>query len=243
MALSSSGSISLSQIQTEFGGSSPISLNEYYFSSLGGGNTGTSNEYPTVTSSTATQTGQKYNTTTHIAGFIHSSLASTITNNLNVGDNSDTWSYISGADLIGNEGNIPESGTISFNHLRGTTKGTSSSLVCYGLIWVRLSNAITTTSTVRAYFAGHLGTNSQTNESWDGFPFTSISVAAEGNVSATTLTFSGTHSANGSVGVKTNKYHQSNGTIGYYTQCFWNASDTTTQWANFSGTWQLTINY
>ena len=243
MALSSSGSISLSQIQTEFGGSSPISLNEYYFTSLGGGNTGTSNETPTVTSSSGTQTGQKYNTTTHISGFIHSSLTSTITNNLNVGDNSDTWSYVSGADLVGNEGNIPESGTISFNHLRGTTKGTASSIVCYGLIWVRLSNSLATTSTVRAYFGGHLGTNSQGNVSWDGFPFTSINVGAEGNVSATTLTFSGTHSANGSVGVKSAKNHQSNGTIGNYTQCLWNAANTTTQWGSFSGTWSLQIVY
>ena len=34
MALSSSGSISLSQIQTEYGGSNPIGLNEYYIGSL-----------------------------------------------------------------------------------------------------------------------------------------------------------------------------------------------------------------
>ena len=219
-------------------------MNEYYFSSLGGGNTGTSNEYPTVTSSTATQTGQKYNTTTHIAGFIHSSLASTITNNLNVGDNSDTWSYISGADLIGNEGNIPESGTISFNHLRGTTKGTSSSLVCYGLIWVRLSNAITTTSTVRAYFAGHLGTNSQTNESWDGFPFTSITCAAEGSSNqfpATTFTFSGTHTANGAAQSKHSKVHLNNSTLGNYTRCRFDTNGNGGDIDNFSGTWSITF--
>ena len=39
MALSSSGSISFSQIQAEYGGSHPISLSEYYQGSLGGANT------------------------------------------------------------------------------------------------------------------------------------------------------------------------------------------------------------
>ncbi len=260
MAISSSGSVSLNQIQTEFGGSGAISLSEYYTNSnamLAVANTsGGVSETPSVTSSTATQSAAgpdgitgtnddiKYVTTTHIGGFIHSSLAGNFANSLNVGDNSDTWSYVSGADFTGNAGAIPSSGNgISFDHFRGTNKGTSSSIICYGLIWIRLSNAVATTSTVRAYFGGHLGTNNQTNQSWDGFPFTSITVGAEGNISQTTLTFSGTHSANGSVGVKTDKNHQNNSTIGNYTQCFWNAANTTTQWSGFSGTWNLTVNY
>ena len=39
MALSSSGSISFAQLQSEYGGSHPISLNEYYSGSLGGADT------------------------------------------------------------------------------------------------------------------------------------------------------------------------------------------------------------
>lgn len=249
MAISSSGSLSLLQIQTEFGGSGSISLSEYYTDSnamLAVTNTsGGVSETPGVGNATGTTTGEKYNTTTHIAGFIHSSLAGDVSPSLSCGDSSDTWGYVTGADFSGNAGAIPASGNaIQFNHFRGTNKGTSSSLICYGLIWVRLSNAILTTSTVRAYFGGHLGTNSQSgNVSWDGFPFSSLSVGAEGNVSATTLTFSGTQTANGSVGLKTDKNHQSNGTIGNYTQCFWNAANTTTQWSGFSGTWSLTVNY
>ena len=260
MAISSSGSVSLNQIQTEFGGSGAISLSEYYTNStamLAVANTsGGVSETPSVSSATATQDPDgpdgiadtdddvKYVTTTHISGFIHSSLAGTITNSLNVGDNSDTWSYISGADFSGNAGAIPASGNaIQFNHFRGTNKGTSSSIICYGLVWVRLSNDIATTSTVRAYFGGHLGTNSQGNVSWDGFPFTSITCGAEGNVSQSTLTFGGTHSSNGSVGAKSAKAHDSNGTIGNYTECHWNAANTTTQWSGFSGTWSLTVNY
>ena len=246
MALSSSGSISLSQIQAEFGGSSPISLSEYYLSNLGSANTsGGVSESPSVSSSNAAQDPDevKYYTTTYISGFLHSSLADSVTPNQSVGDNSDSWSYVTGADLVGEAGAVPGSGAISFNHLRGTAKGTSTSITCYGIVWVRSFNAVATTSTVRAYFGGHLGTNNQTNQSWDGFPFTSITVGAEGNISQTTLTFSGTHSSNGSVAAKTNKNHQNNSTIGNYTQCFWSASDTTTNWSGFSGTWSITVNY
>ena len=50
MALPSSGPLSLSDIQTEFGGSNPISLSEYY---AGGGlvSAGTSGTYGAVPSS------------------------------------------------------------------------------------------------------------------------------------------------------------------------------------------------
>lgn len=49
MALQSSGAISLSQIQTEFGGSNPISLSEYYAggSNVPSGTTGTGGAIPT----------------------------------------------------------------------------------------------------------------------------------------------------------------------------------------------------
>ena len=248
MAISSSGSLSLLQIQTEFGGSGSISLSEYYTDSnamLAVTNTsGGVSETPGVGNATGTTTGEKYNTTTHIAGFIHSSLAGDVSPSLSCGDSSDTWGYVTGADFSGNAGAIPASGNaIQFNHFRGTNKGTSNSLVCYGLIWRRGANSLVTTATVRAYFAGHLGTNNQANASWDGFPFASITCAAEGNVSQSTLTFSGTHSSNGSVGSKSEKIHSSNGTIGNYTRCEWLAANTTTEWGSMSGTWSLTVTY
>ena len=52
MALSSSGSISLSQIQTEYGGSIPISMSEYYVGSLLGNST-TSTISPQVSGATS----------------------------------------------------------------------------------------------------------------------------------------------------------------------------------------------
>ena len=59
MAISGSGAVSFSQIQTEFGGSNPISLNEYYSGGLPNNfnNTGTSTAFaPTVKSSTTSYT-------------------------------------------------------------------------------------------------------------------------------------------------------------------------------------------
>ena len=121
MAISNSGSVSLSQIQTEFGGSGTISLSEYYTDSnamLAVANTsGGVSETPGVANATGTTTGEKYNTTTHIAGFIHSSLAGDVTPNLSAGDSSDTWSYVSGADFAGNAGTIPASGNHHFDFL------------------------------------------------------------------------------------------------------------------------------
>ena len=57
MAISSSGSVSFSQIQSEFGGSNPISLNEYYSGGLPNNfnNTGATTAFaPTVKSTTTT---------------------------------------------------------------------------------------------------------------------------------------------------------------------------------------------
>ena len=58
MALPSSGSLSLSQIQGEWGGSNPISLSEYYLGSLPTGRT----NYGTIPSSGAIDIGDFYGT-------------------------------------------------------------------------------------------------------------------------------------------------------------------------------------
>lgn len=71
MAIPSSGAISLSTIQTEFGGSNPISLNEYY----AGGSlvpAGTSGTYGAVPSSGAISLQNFYGTTAFTAVFNNS---------------------------------------------------------------------------------------------------------------------------------------------------------------------------
>ena len=256
MALSSSGSISFSQIQAEYGGSHPISLSEYYSGSLGGANTTSIATTPSVGSNlNYTSVDNKITGTTRTwrrqNGFIHSSLATS--SYPQVGAQSLTLSYIDGADLSGNAGAVPSSGAIQANHLRGTAKGTTSSLVCYGIIVKGfrtdvVNNAGTSTTNNYAniyfYFAGHLGTNSQTNQSWNGFPFTTITCAAEGSASqfpSSTFTFTGTHTANGAAYLKVGKTHQNNSTLGNYTQCQFITNGVGGNYHNFSGTWSITF--
>lgn len=262
MALSSSGSISFSQLQAEYGGSHPISLSEYYQGSLGGANTtslattpnvGRNQHYDSVDNKITgtTQTYRRHNGFVHTGAVVNASLYP------QVGDQSLTLSYIDGADFSGNAGTIPTSGTVGLNHYRGTAKGTTSSLVCYGIVVQGYKTVLTNDAGSSVtnnyaytwfYFAGHLGTNNQTTGSWDGFPFTTITCAAEGSSNqfpATTFTFSGTHSANGAAQAKHSKVHLNNSTLGNYTRCRFDTNNGNPvnggDIDNFSGTWSITF--
>ena len=65
MALQSSGAISLSQIQSEWGGSNPISLSEYYLGSLPTGRT----NYGSIPSSGEIQMSDFYGTNSAVANW------------------------------------------------------------------------------------------------------------------------------------------------------------------------------
>lgn len=65
MALPSSGSLSLSQIQGEWGGSNPISLSEYYLGSLPTGRT----NYGSIPSSGAISVGNFYGSNAAVSSF------------------------------------------------------------------------------------------------------------------------------------------------------------------------------
>lgn len=65
MALPSSGAITLAQIQTEFGGASPISLSEYY---KGGAYVGASDAAPNVPASGAISVGNFYGAAKSVVG-------------------------------------------------------------------------------------------------------------------------------------------------------------------------------
>ena len=94
------------------------------------------------------------------------------------------------------------------------------------------------------YFGGHLGTNNQANVAWDGFPFTTITCAAEGSSTqfpATTFTFNGTHTANGAANTKVSKTHTSNSTLGNLTVCRFDTNGVGGDYHNFSGTWSITF--
>ena len=252
MALSSSGPISLQSIEGEFGGSSPISLSEYYSGSIAGNTTsltitptinGGFNQY--VVNYGTSQKPNNHTTTANNFGFMDSSLSTN--SNPNVGQASYTTSAIrSGVDKTGNAGAIPSSGTISFDHFRGTSVGTAATKVIYGITYntsVSTFNNISS-SFIRVWFQGHLGTDNQANVSWDGLPFSSMVLASVGSpaIPQTTLTFSGTHSANGGVSTKYLKTHQNNSTLGNFTQCIFYAAASTYRHSTSNGTWSITCN-
>ena len=255
MALSGSGSISFSQIQTERGGSNPISLNEYYGNgSFVFANTSSVVVSPTINGAsvnTTVTTGLPGKTVTHTVvnnnfGFKHSSLAAS--NRPTVGQAGITTPSVrSGVDNSGNAGTIPNSGSaISMDHFRGTSVGTAQTFVIWGVEYHTSSTATLGTSTNHwyFYFQGHLGTNNQGDVSWDGMPFSTIVSIATGSPAApaTTFTFAGSHTTNGAVGPKGVKTHLSNSTIGNYTECKFLAASTSYRHSTSNSTWQLTCN-
>ena len=252
MAISASGQLPMGTIQSEFGGSPPIRLSEYYSGSIAG-NTTSLTITPTINGASSTYqvnygTALKpnyYNQIVNNFGFMDSSIASS--SNPNVGQGSYTTSAIrSGVDKTGNAGAIPSSGTISFDHFRGTDAGTTTTKVIYGIAYNTVYNSYNqiSSSYIRVWFQGHLGTNSQANVSWDGLPFTSMVLASIGNpaIPQTTLTFSGTHSNNGGVLTKYLKSHLNNSTIGNYTQCMFYAASASYRHPTSNGTWSITCN-
>lgn len=250
MAISASGQLPMGTIQSEFGGSPPISLSEYYSGNIAG-NTNSTVITPTINGSYSTYvvnygTSQKPNnhtTTVNNLGFMDSSLATL--GNPNVGQGAYTTAAIrTGVDKTGNAGAIPSSGTISFDHFRGTSAGTASTKVIYGITYSTSVSTINNihSSYVDVWFQGHLGTNNQLNVSWDGLPFSSMLLGSVGspNFPQTTLTFSGTHSANGGAGLKLSKVHSNNSTIGNFTKCRFYAASNTYRHSTSNGTWSIT---
>tara|TARA_Y100001978_G_scaffold143104_1_gene128195 strand:+ start:1850 stop:2611 length:762 start_codon:yes stop_codon:yes gene_type:complete len=252
MAISASGQLPMGTIQSEFGGSHPISLSEYYSGSIAG-NTTSITITPTINGGSnsflvnygSAEKPNNHTTTANNFGFMDSSLS--VNTNPNVGQGSYTTSAIrSGVDKTGNAGAIPSSGTISFDHFRGTDAGTTTTKVIYGITYntsVSTFNNISS-SFIRVWFQGHLGTNNQGNVSWDGLPFSSMVLSSIGSpaIPQTTLTFSGTQTTNGGVQTKYLKTHQSNSTLGNFTQCIWYAAAATYRHSTSNATWSITCN-
>ena len=137
MAISSSGSVAFSQIQSEWGGSNPISMNEYYSGSLTS-NTTSVTVNPTVQSTGTSYTSGKSTYQIYADGWGHTSLTP---QNLSSSTQSLTLNYRTGVDKTGNAGAIPSSGAIQANHFRGTSIGTNNSVVCYGVYHYRDTGA------------------------------------------------------------------------------------------------------
>ena len=206
MALSSSGSISLSQVQTEFGGSNPISMSEYYSGSIASNSTSTT-IYPSVATQTTTyQTSSKVGTFTYeqiTSGFNHSSLATTEIPALGT-TTGVAVTKLTGRDIAGNAGTIPASGTIQMNHFRGTAAPVNSGFTVWSFYGT--NTRITPTGSfgtpqIIIRISGHHGTNVSIVGNQSGFPFTYVSNVQEGSgdpLLASNWQGSNTFSANGS---------------------------------------------
>ena len=250
MAISSSGSVSFSQIQSEFGGSNPISLSEYYSGGLPNNfnNTGTSTAFaPTVKSTTTTYSytsGKATLTATrYYDGFCNTALNSYMTNTTQ----SMVINKFTGVDKTGNAGAIPSSGAIQANHFRGTSSGTNTPLTCYGMVSQYDSGGGFFPATFQMWFAGHVGTAYTYGTTYSGsigLPLTSIYCAAEGNFPATTF-YNGTQSSSGASLGMMGVTHTTNATLGNVTLVLFTLVSTVgaANSGGFSGTWSITVTH
>lgn len=254
MAIPSSGSVTLLQIQQERGGPTPIQLGNYYFDgSFRSQNTSFVVVSPTINGAsvnTTFTTGLPGKTVTHTTvnhnlGFKHSSLA--VSGRPTVGQAGVTTpSVTTQVDNVGNAGTIPFSGSpIQMDHFRGTSSGVQNTHVIWGIEYHTASTSSLGTSSANwfVYFQGHLGTNNQGNTAWDGLPFVTLQTIATGNpaVPASTFRFDAL-SSSGGVGAKVLKSHLTNSTIGNYTQCQFSATSTAYRHSTSNSTWQVTCN-
>ena len=253
MALSSSGSISMSQIQSEWGGSNPIGLNEYYLGSLSNAtNQNSVSESPSVSShSTSVYTpGTKlvgaYTTYYYNAGWKNTNINNQSTTPA-LGASSQAFNRTINADNSGNAGTIPSSGAISFDHFRGTAKGTTSTITCYGWYSQQNSGGIIGANvfgSLYLWIAGHWGGASESAGAWTGSPFNYLTTSAVGNSSQMPATtwYAGTNTANGANGGQSSKIHRTYPNIGNVTEFVWSLSGTTV-FGGFSGTVTMTFQF
>ena len=248
MAISSSGSVSFSQIQSEFGGSNPISLSEYYSGGLPNNfnNTGTSTAFaPTVKSTTTTYSytsGKATLTATrYYDGFCNTALNSYMTNTTQ----SMVINKFTGVDKTGNAGAIPSSGAIQANHFRGTNgTGTSNSIVCLGVVNYRDTGG-TFQNVGYVFFQGHIGTAFNPYGGGTigatGGPFVRVVTSAKGNYGSTSIyQNTTTNTSNGWFNGKFAVFHTSNSTVGNYTTMSFFSSATQSM-GGLSGTWSQTF--
>ena len=245
MAISSSGAVSFANLQNEYGGSNPISLNEYYSGgSLVKANTSSTANSSTIDASTNTVGSGKSSYYEYFRGWAHSSLFASgqpfaSFSSPGTQTTSGSIAKISGADLTGNSGAIPSSGTIDMNKFRGTAKGTTSSTTCYAW-YTRRVIGIANSNLATLILAGHYGAASEAGGSWTGVPFSYITTAAIGSPQMPATNWGGYTNvslggANGGYGVKS---HYTFPNIGNVTQFSWTSNGA---YDNFSGFWSTTI--
>jgi hypothetical protein len=259
MAIPASGSVSLSTIQSEWGGGNPISMSEYYSGSLA------SNSLVSSTSHTvSTSTGSQYFPATPGSKGVPGTAAYTSYyrqygfKNSNVttiplggfGSASATTTKVTGIDQVGEAGQIPSSGAIQFNHFRGTTgSGTSTNLVMYGFVLYHATSTLSGGSASSGFgnyspylwVSGHHGTTGTLGNNWSNVPFRYFDTPAKNGAPATRWYGSDTH-VNNSINVaKQYCFHYTYPSIGAVTAYSYTTNQSTM--LTMSGTWTITVQF
>tara|TARA_Y100000004_G_scaffold87514_1_gene98098 strand:+ start:2807 stop:3544 length:738 start_codon:yes stop_codon:yes gene_type:complete len=245
MAISSSGAVSFANIQTEYGGSNPISLSEYYSGgSLVKANTSSTSNSSTIAGATATVGSGKSSYYIYFRGWAHSSLFASgqpFSSFSSPGTQTESGSIakVSGADLTGNAGNIPSSGLISMNHFRGTNTGTDNTFTCYGIATTKTGSVYI--SNLWIILSGHYGNVTYTGSdvTFTNVPYTNVSVPANGSFAASTANTSGT-GASGDIAFRSSQTQGTNSTIGNYTYFLYRISS---DLFSTSGSLNVTFNF
>jgi hypothetical protein len=255
MAIPASGSVSLSTIQSDWGGSNPISISEYYSGSLAT-NSLVSSTSPTVATATGSQLipgypGSKgvpatpaYTSYYRQYGFKNSNVSTIPLGGF--GSGSATTTKVTGIDQVGNAGQIPSSGTIQFNHFRGTNgSGTSTNLVKYGFVLYHASNTSSSSGFSNydawLWISGHYGTAGASGNAWTNVPFRYFDTPTQYGVPATRWYGSDTQVNNSINTGKAYCFHYTYPTIGQITSYRWSTNQSTT--LSMSGTWTITVQF
>jgi hypothetical protein len=247
MAISSSGAVSFANIQTEYGGSNPISINEYYNGgSLVKANTSSTNNTGTIAGTTSLGGSGKSTYTQRFNGWGHNSLFGSGNwysqfSSPGTQTQSASIAKISGADLTGNSGAIPSSGTIDMNKFRGTNAGTDNTFTCYSVATIVVGSSSNTNLYI--IVAGHLGTAvvfTGSDVTFNNAPYTTVSVPANGNFTASTATTSGS-GMSGSIAFRAFQSHSTNSTIGNFTVFGYRLAQN--HYFNSSGSITVTFNF
>ena len=252
MAIPASGSISLSTIQSEWGGSNPISMSEYYSGSLASNNnpdteypnvsySSTSIYYPATPGSKGVPGTPAYTGYYRQFGFVNSNIYNSAAYPA-IGAASQGFTTTTGIDKTGNAGAIPSSGTIQFNHFRGTNgSGTNTTVTLYGIRGVqsKTDNNAWSNITVQFFVGGTFGTNFQTGNNWTGVPFRYIDVNALSGFPATRFYGSDNHQNSGWVTSKGQLYQITYPNIGAVTRLQYPTNNNTN--INMAGAWTVSV--
>ena len=258
MAIPASGSVSLSSIQTEWGGSNPISMSEYYSGSLTNNvssvTTATSVSYSSTSQYVPASPGGKYSPSVPAYtayyrqfGHKHTAIAGGSTTEPALGATSTiyTYTFTSGIDQVGNAGQIPSSGAIQMNHFRGTSKNPSSTSRGMAGFWWRKSQGSSGTwgnYAVYVVIQGTFGTNYAAGNTWttSSCPYRYIDVPAKDGVPATRLYGSDTHQNSGWVTGKNYLIHATYPSpVGATTSFIYTTNNNSN--INMTGTWNITM--